>query len=170
VDAVLSLVELVEVSWAGGEIAGGKINAEREITTTFSNDEARQRRVTPRAEELVAIDHVIGTGKTRLIRSERKFRGPASHFLLICCYSPRSRIIVHGLVWSSTVVGADADLSLFNELVFPGDFSRVRRLSRGLWRGEQSFEDLLRREGRKKRRCDVTTPVKNLEHRKNDLT
>jgi hypothetical protein len=35
----MSLVELVEASSAGGEIAGGKINAEREITTAFSNDE-----------------------------------------------------------------------------------------------------------------------------------
>jgi hypothetical protein len=35
----MSLVDLVEASSAGGQIAGGKINAEREITTAFSNDE-----------------------------------------------------------------------------------------------------------------------------------
>ena len=39
---LMSLVELVEVSSAGGEIAGGKINAEREITTAFSNDEVNR--------------------------------------------------------------------------------------------------------------------------------
>jgi hypothetical protein len=38
----MSLVELVEVSSAGGEIAGGKINAEREITTAFSSDEVNR--------------------------------------------------------------------------------------------------------------------------------
>ena len=38
----MSLVELVEVSLAGGEIAGGKINAEREITTAFSNDQVNR--------------------------------------------------------------------------------------------------------------------------------
>ena len=40
-------------------------------------------------------------------------------------------MILHALVWSSTVAGVDADLSLFNELVFTADDSRVRRFVSG---------------------------------------
>ena len=64
-------------------------------------------------------------------------------------------IIARALVLPSSVVGADADLSFLDGSDFRRPFLLDAPFLSVPWRGEQSFEDLLRKEGRK------TTPPRD---------